>query len=190
MRTLVITKEHGTLDYRATLDAVTLWLQTCANGKYTISMKKVQETRSNQQNKIMWVWFNLIAKAWTEATGRVFTKDDVYNIYCLMFLPIDTPRGRAAGSTSSLTQEQMSEFLDAMNIREEDFDADSETVGGWTIESFGRFPKTGESVRIGSMTVTVLAMDDLRVERVLVRKDPEEEEPVRRKSRKEKDAEK
>ena len=82
------------------------------------------------------------------------------------------------------------EFLDAMNIREEDFDADSETVGGWTIESFGRFPKTGESVRIGSMTVTVLAMDDLRVERVLVRKDPEEEEPVRRKSRKEKDAEK
>ncbi|MBQ5361499.1 MAG: CBS domain-containing protein, partial [Lachnospiraceae bacterium] len=82
------------------------------------------------------------------------------------------------------------EFLDAMNIREEDFDADSETVGGWTIESFGRFPKTGESVRIGSMTVTVLAMDDLRVERVLVRKDPEEEEPVRRKSRKEKDEEK
>ena len=112
MRTLVITKEHGALDYRAALDAVTLWLQTCANGKYTISMKKVQETRSNQQNKIMWVWFNLIAKAWTEATGRVFTKDDVYNIYCLMFLPIDTPRGRAAGSTSSLTQEQMSEFLE------------------------------------------------------------------------------
>lgn len=112
MRTLVITKEHGALDYRATLDAVTLWLQTCANGKYTISMKKVQETRSNQQNKIMWVWFNLIAKAWTEATGRVFTKDDVYNAYCLMFLPIDTPRGRAAGSTSSLTQEQMSEFLE------------------------------------------------------------------------------
>jgi hypothetical protein len=40
------------------------------------------------------------------------------------------------------------------------------------------------------MTVTVLAMDDLRVERVLVRKDPEEEEPVRRKKGKEKDAEK
>ena len=44
-------------------------------------------------------------------------------------------------------------------------------VGGWTIESFGRFPKTGESVRIGSMTVTVLAMDDRRVERVLVRRE-------------------
>ena len=82
------------------------------------------------------------------------------------------------------------EFLDAMDIREEDFDAESETVGGWTIESFGRFPRTGESVRIGSMTVTVLAMDDRRVERVLVRKDPEEEEPRHRKSRKEKETEK
>ena len=112
MKTIVVTKEHGALDFRATLDTITIWLQTCLNGKYTISMKRVQETRSNQQNKIMWVWFNLIAKARTDATGRVFTKDDVYNAYCLLFLPIDTPKGRAAGSTSSLTQEQMSEFLE------------------------------------------------------------------------------
>lgn len=64
MRTLVVTKEHGALDFRATLDAVTIWLQTCANGKYTISMKKVQEKRSDPQNKLMWVWFATIARAW------------------------------------------------------------------------------------------------------------------------------
>lgn len=112
MKTLVVTKEKGALDYTSAINTLTLWLQTCTNGKYTITMKKVQETRSNQQNKIMWVWFGLIAREWSEATGRVFTKDDVYNAYCLQFLPIDTPKGRTAGSTSSLTIEQMSEFLE------------------------------------------------------------------------------
>lgn len=82
------------------------------------------------------------------------------------------------------------EFLDLMGIREEEFDADSETVGGWTIESFGRFPKAGESVKIGGMTVTVLSMDDLRVERVLVKKDEDEEDARPRRIRKEKETEK
>lgn len=112
MRTLEINKERGALDFRAALDTITLWLQTCQNGKYIIAMKKVQETRSNQQNKIMWVWFSHIARAWSEATDRVFLKEDVYNAYCLQFLPVETPKGRAAGSTSKLTVEQMSEFLD------------------------------------------------------------------------------
>lgn len=111
-KTLIVTKEHGALDYHATLDTITLWLQTCTNGKYTISMKKVQENRSNQQNKIMWVWFSHIAREWSEATGRVYTKEEVYNAYCLQFLPVNTPKGRAAGHTSTLTMEQMSEFLE------------------------------------------------------------------------------
>ena len=65
----------------------------------------------------------------------------------------------------------ISDFLDLMNIREENFDFESETVGGWTIESFGRFPKAGESFRYADFTVTVLAMNELRVERVLVKID-------------------
>ena len=65
----------------------------------------------------------------------------------------------------------ISDFLDLMNIREENFDFESETVGGWTIESFGRFPEAGESFRYADFTVTVLAMNELRVERVLVKID-------------------
>ena len=65
----------------------------------------------------------------------------------------------------------ISDFLDLMDIREEDFDFESETVGGWTIESFGRFPEAGESFRYADFTVTVLAMNELRVERVLVKID-------------------
>ena len=65
----------------------------------------------------------------------------------------------------------ISDFLDLMDIREETFDFESETVGGWTIESFGRFPEAGESFRYADFTVTVLAMNELRVERVLVKID-------------------
>ena len=64
------------------------------------------------------------------------------------------------------------DFLELMGIREDDFEGESETVGGWTIESFGGFPKAGDSFRYENFTVTVLAMDDHRVEGVLVKVDP------------------
>ena len=62
------------------------------------------------------------------------------------------------------------DFLDLMKIREEDFECESETVGGWTIETFGAFPEVGDSFDRENLQVTVLAMDDRRVEKVLVRR--------------------
>ena len=70
----------------------------------------------------------------------------------------------------------ISDFLELVGIKEKDFEADSETVGGWTIEMFGAFPKVGDSFRYEDMAVTVLEMDGLRVEKVLVKKLPPEEE--------------
>ena len=70
----------------------------------------------------------------------------------------------------------ISDFLELVGIKEKDFEADSETVGGWTIEMFGAFPKLGDSFRYEDMSVTVLEMDGLRVEKVLVKKLPSEEE--------------
>lgn len=70
----------------------------------------------------------------------------------------------------------ISDFLELVGIKEKDFDAESETVGGWTIEMFGAFPKPGDSFRYGNMSVTVLEMDGLRVEKVLVKILPPEEE--------------
>ena len=69
----------------------------------------------------------------------------------------------------------ISDFLELVGIKEKDFEADSETVGGWTIEMFGAFPKVGDSFRYEDMSVTVLEMDGLRVEKVLVKKLPSEE---------------
>ena len=65
------------------------------------------------------------------------------------------------------------DFLELVHISEDDFDYESETVGGWTIEMHGSFPEVGTSFHYDHFQVTVLAMDDHRVERVLVTLDPE-----------------
>ncbi|MCR5228940.1 MAG: hemolysin family protein [Solobacterium sp.] len=67
------------------------------------------------------------------------------------------------------------DFLDLVNIREDKFECESETVGGWTIETFGTFPQAGNSFHVFNFKVTVLAMDDRRVEKVLVTLDEETE---------------
>jgi len=64
----------------------------------------------------------------------------------------------------------ISDFLELVGIREKDFEAESETVGGWTIEMFGAFPEVGESFEYENLCVSVLEMDGLRVEKVLVKK--------------------
>lgn len=71
----------------------------------------------------------------------------------------------------------VSDFIELMNIPEDDFDFESETVGGWTLEMFGAFPAEGESFEFSGLTVTVLSMDGRRVERVLVKRSekPDEE---------------
>ena len=69
----------------------------------------------------------------------------------------------------------ISDFLELVGIKEKDFEAESETVGGWTIEMFGAFPKPGDSFEYENMSVTVLEMDGLRVEKVLVKLHPQGE---------------
>ena len=66
----------------------------------------------------------------------------------------------------------ISDFLEIVGIREEDFDFESETVGGWTIEKHGTFPEVGTSFHFRNFQLTVLAMEDHRVLKVLVTLDP------------------
>ena len=66
----------------------------------------------------------------------------------------------------------ISDFLELVGIREDAFDCESETVGGWTIETKGNFPEVGYSFHYANFQLTVLAMEDHRVSRVLVVLDP------------------
>ncbi len=64
----------------------------------------------------------------------------------------------------------VSDFTELLDISEATFDFDSETVGGWTLEVFGGFPEEGQSFMYDNLQVTVLAMDDRRVDRVLIKR--------------------
>lgn len=64
----------------------------------------------------------------------------------------------------------ISDFIELMELNEEDFDFESDTVGGWTIEMFGFFPSVGDSFDYENLRVTVLERDGQRVEKVLVRR--------------------
>jgi putative hemolysin len=70
----------------------------------------------------------------------------------------------------------ISDFLEFLDWDEDDFESESATVGGWTIEMFGAFPEPGQSFTYENITVTVLSMDNLRVEKVLVEVHPVEDE--------------
>ena len=62
----------------------------------------------------------------------------------------------------------MDEFLELMEIDEDEFEYESDTVGGWTVEKFGSFPKPGDSFVCEGFKLTVLSMEGRRVEKVLV----------------------
>lgn len=63
------------------------------------------------------------------------------------------------------------DFIELMEIPEDSFECESETVGGWVIEMLGgHFPEAGETFEYENLSVKVLEMDGLRVEKVLVKK--------------------
>ncbi len=63
------------------------------------------------------------------------------------------------------------EMEELLGLPEDSIEAESSTVGGWTIECFGGFPQVGDSFERDGLKVTVLEMSDgRRVEKVLVRR--------------------
>lgn len=61
------------------------------------------------------------------------------------------------------------DFLELLDIAEDSFETDSATVGGWTIEKFGYFPRQGESFIYGRYRVMVLETNGKRVEKILLK---------------------
>ncbi len=110
-RTVQFVKQPSRTNTEQVVGLVRYWLRDAANGFYTLTFEKQKQQRSINQNQLMWLWFSCIAEQWSEAMGYTYTKDDVHDAYCLLFLPVLTPKGKIAGRTRGLTQEQMSEFL-------------------------------------------------------------------------------
>ena len=64
----------------------------------------------------------------------------------------------------------ISEFIELMDWNENDFDFDSETVGGWCIEYNNGFPNVNSRFEYGDIRVKILEVSKRRVRRVLVEK--------------------
>lgn len=75
---------------------------------------------------------------------------------------------RSAGVYELDGDMQMSDFIELMGWHEDDLEAESATVGGWTTEMYGSFPKEGDGFAFRGVTLKVLEMDGLRVSRVMV----------------------
>jgi len=71
----------------------------------------------------------------------------------------------------------LSDMAELLGLKEEYMEAESDTVGGWTIERFGSFPKVGDSFEYENISLSVLEMSDgRRVDKVLVKVKPIENE--------------
>ena len=67
------------------------------------------------------------------------------------------------------------DLIDLMHWDEDEFDYESETVGGWCIEMLEGFPNAGDSFRYRNAEVQISETEERRVTRALVRIIPEEE---------------
>ena len=70
----------------------------------------------------------------------------------------------------------LDDLLELLEIPEDSFEAESETLGGWMLETFGTFPKVGDSFEAFGrrFTVTAMSEDSLRVEKVRTERRPGE----------------
>lgn len=109
-RTIIITKRRGTVLDRAAVhrwvDAV---LDTMPYGVRELVFRKQERRRSNDQNRLMWLWLTCIA----DETGN--NKQDLHDYYCKKFLSrsmsINGKSELVNYGTSGLNTETMTYFL-------------------------------------------------------------------------------
>ena len=103
---IILNKVHGRLVFDKEPASVFDLLQ---NGQYVITIKRASTKRSIDQNNLMWLWLECIARE----TGT--PKNDIYMYYCKKFLmktiKVGDREERIYNTSSKLNTEQMSEFL-------------------------------------------------------------------------------
>ena len=55
------------------------------------------------------------------------------------------------------------DLFDELEMDERDFSDDNATLGGWTIEMLGGYPKVGDSFEYKNLTLTVKKRRNMRV---------------------------
>lgn len=106
MRTIKLIKRDGKVDVETDLAA---FFSTLRNGVYHLIIKREKETRTINQNNLMWMWFACIE----QETGT--DKQDVYLYYCKKFLckviQVGERLEKVVETSSMLNTQRMTDFL-------------------------------------------------------------------------------
>ena len=68
------------------------------------------------------------------------------------------------------------DLCETTGVSEEDLESESDTAGGWALEHFETYPTGGEIFEDAGLKVTILSIDERRIEKLLVEKLPDSEE--------------
>lgn len=123
MKALQFKKEKDVkVDVDNILQQIQFWVNDAFNGEYIISMERVKKTRTNEQNKLMWVWFTCLAVNYNEATGEHKTPENMHDFFCLKLRPTTVNGVTLPGRTSKFTTEEMTKFLDELQMEAAKYD--------------------------------------------------------------------
>lgn len=106
MKVVRVEKKDGRVSLDTDLDYL---FSTLRNGSYNLTLKRVNEKRTVNQNDLMWMWFRCIEND----TGT--DKNDIYMYYCKKFLCKVIRLGekveKVYETSSMLNTAQMTEFM-------------------------------------------------------------------------------
>ena len=106
MKVVRVEKKDGRVSLDTDLDYL---FSTLRNGSYNLTLKRVNEKRTVNQNDLMWMWFRCIEND----TGT--DKNDIYMYYCKKFLckviRVGEKVEKVYETSSMLNTAQMSEFM-------------------------------------------------------------------------------
>ena len=150
------------------VDLRKLLLPTCYVYK-TMKLPAVFETLQKAQQHLA-----VVTDEYGGTLGVVSMEDVLEELVGEIWDETDTAREeykkRESGGIEVDGDLPVSDFVELMQWDEDEFDFDSETVGGWCIEMLEEFPRTGDSFTFDGILVTVLEVDERRVRRVVVKK--------------------
>ena len=72
----------------------------------------------------------------------------------------------------------IADFCELVGIDEDEFEAESETVGGWALEHFEVYPKDGDSFEDEGLKVKILKIEERRVDKLYIEKIEDEEKDL------------
>ena len=84
---------------------------------FEIILQDHDDTRSLAQNRLMWYWFGVIRRHVLATQGKFFSKDQIHDFFCEMFLPKITEEimGKIITRQQTTRDLKVKEFSELLN---------------------------------------------------------------------------